>query len=257
VTYVYYATVQSGLPRRTGTVRVSVDWACDKTGCKTISAWPHPAVGGCHALALQVGPIASYGKTNDMLTPEQLDQCNRGIPGARMVAATPAATTPAQPASSGSSGTGSGSQQGSPATTSEPAASNQPATETVPTGQAVTGTDTPAAQPATEPSTPVAQPSESDPVGQPVTQVDAPVAAPTSAPATIAETDRGVTISGIGIVVPQLGVVGGLQTAPSGDATPVSIDVPAITVVGGTQGAAPVAGSPLTIRVPELSAVGR
>lgn len=86
VTYVYTATPQSGSPARLGTVPIGVDWVCDKAGCKTIAAWPQPLVENCAALARQIGPLASYGRSGAMLSPSELDKCNQGIAGAKMIA---------------------------------------------------------------------------------------------------------------------------------------------------------------------------
>ena len=100
MTYTYTAVPQSGAPRQLGSVNAGSAWTCDRSGCKMTSPAAQPAVGGCNALAQRIGPIGSYGRSGAMLSPEQLDQCNRGIPGAvRMAAEAPApAATPAEPA---------------------------------------------------------------------------------------------------------------------------------------------------------------
>lgn len=102
INYVYTAVPQTAPPRRLGAVSAGSDWTCDQSGCKMSSPAAQPAVGGCNALARQIGPIGSYGRTGAMLTPAQLDECNRGIAGAIMLAATDSApaSPPSEPASS-------------------------------------------------------------------------------------------------------------------------------------------------------------
>jgi hypothetical protein len=100
MSYTYTAVPQSGAPRQLGSVNAGSAWTCDRSGCKMTSPAAQPAVGGCNALAQRIGPIGSYGRSGAMLSPEQLDQCNRGIPGAvRMAAEAPApAATPSEAA---------------------------------------------------------------------------------------------------------------------------------------------------------------
>jgi hypothetical protein len=103
MTYTYQAVPQSGAPRQLGSVNAGSAWTCDQSGCMMTSPAAQPAVGGCNALAQRIGPIGSYGRNGAMLSPEQLDQCNHGIPGAiRMAAEAPApvatpSTPPAEP----------------------------------------------------------------------------------------------------------------------------------------------------------------
>lgn len=110
ITYVYTATPQSGPPRRLGSVEAGAVWTCDQTRCTMTTANAQPAVGGCNALAHQIGPIASYGWSKVTLSPSDIDQCNRGVPGAvRMAADAPAPNPPPAdpafvPASEASSG---------------------------------------------------------------------------------------------------------------------------------------------------------
>lgn len=98
ITYVYTATPQAGQPNRLGTVAAGASWSCDERGCKTSAGWDRPAVPGCAALARQIGPIGAYGRDGAALTAEELDSCNRGIPGAVMMAAAPEAPAAAEPA---------------------------------------------------------------------------------------------------------------------------------------------------------------
>jgi hypothetical protein len=98
VTYVYSATAQAGRPNRLGNVAAGATWSCDERGCKTSAGWDRPAVPGCTALARQIGPIGSYGRDGAALTAEELDSCNRGIPGAVMMAAAPEAPAASEPA---------------------------------------------------------------------------------------------------------------------------------------------------------------
>ena len=105
--YTYTAVPQSGAPRQQGSFSAGSTWTCTQTSCTMSSPAAQPAVGGCNALAQRIGPIGSYGRSGAALSPEQLDQCNRGIPGAvRMAAeapaptATPSEATPAETASS-------------------------------------------------------------------------------------------------------------------------------------------------------------
>jgi hypothetical protein len=98
--YSYTAVPQSGAPRQQGSINAGSIWTCDQTSCKMTSPADQPAIGGCNALAQHIGPIGSYGRNGAMLSPEQLDQCNRAIPGAiRMAADAPAPEpVPSEPA---------------------------------------------------------------------------------------------------------------------------------------------------------------
>jgi hypothetical protein len=97
-TYQFVATMQSGRPAMQGPLPGGSAWSCDQTRCTMTSSNPNPAVGGCHVIAGFVGPIASYGWGNHMLSPAELDECNRGIPGAVRLAAEAPAAPPAEPA---------------------------------------------------------------------------------------------------------------------------------------------------------------
>ena len=95
--YTYTAVPQSGAPRQQGSFSAGSTWTCSQTSCTMTSPAAQPAVGGCNALAQHIGPIGSYGRNGAMLSPEQLDQCNRAIPGAVRIAAD--APAPAAPPS--------------------------------------------------------------------------------------------------------------------------------------------------------------
>lgn len=77
--YAYEArTTQAA--RTQGNVNASgIAWACQGSVCSTRGPWPGPGVPACHALALQVGVIASYGRSGAMLTAAELAECNAGL----------------------------------------------------------------------------------------------------------------------------------------------------------------------------------
>jgi hypothetical protein len=65
-------------------------------------------VPACHALALEVGVIASYGRSGVMLSAADLEQCNAGVatqnairPGVRVTPSTPIRPARPQPSQSG------------------------------------------------------------------------------------------------------------------------------------------------------------
>lgn len=101
--YTYTAVPQSGAPRQQGSFSAGSTWTCTQTSCTMSSPAALPAVGGCNALAQHIGPIGSYGRNGAALSPAELDQCNRGIPGAVRMAADAPGPTPAssEPAPAG------------------------------------------------------------------------------------------------------------------------------------------------------------
>ena len=77
--------------RRQGTVSAAgVKWSCKGTRCASSSTSTRPTVDACHSLALQVGPVRGYGRKGLMLTPDELRECNAGIPAAETAGASSA-----------------------------------------------------------------------------------------------------------------------------------------------------------------------
>ena len=74
--YTYTAQLAHNTPV-TGLVDANgITWRCAGRSCETTGPWPAPAVLGCVALAIRVGPIASYGRAGLGLGPLQVLQCN-------------------------------------------------------------------------------------------------------------------------------------------------------------------------------------
>ena len=290
-TYVYVATVQSGSPRRLGSVTVGINWACDKSGCKTIAAWPRPLVTSCNLLAQQIGPIASFGRSGLMLSAAELDACNKGVAGAAMVAVKPTPTIGKTQTTKVPSDTGSDGKTGSaPATPSSLAATTKPPTDTgavedkkdmprdsqtAETNTAeggAAGSTTGAPAPATESSQPrpaaeaAASPGTNSSPSQPTAEAAAAPATEPDVAGTSAQSTGPATAGSI------------VQTADSAPAT-VSSDPPAssaapsggvavgtpggvvvrvaeLALVGGAQGAPTSTAAGLTVATPELSISG-
>ena len=86
-----YGVELAATSRRQGTVSVAgAKWSCKGARCASSSTSTHPTVDACHALALQVGPVRSYGRKGLMLTRDELRECNAGIPAAETAGASSA-----------------------------------------------------------------------------------------------------------------------------------------------------------------------
>lgn len=91
-----YTARTAGMVRRTGAVTGGgITWQCTQNYCMVSGPWRTPGVGSCHALALEVGAIVSYGHPAAQLNAAQLAQCNAGV------AASSSTTTIAPPAPAG------------------------------------------------------------------------------------------------------------------------------------------------------------
>ncbi len=78
-----YAAELAAAARRQGTVSVAgVTWSCKGNRCASSSTSTRPTVDACHSLALQVGPVRSFGRKGLLLTRDELRECNAGIPAA-------------------------------------------------------------------------------------------------------------------------------------------------------------------------------
>jgi len=78
----YIYTAQTSAPvRRAGDVGAgSITWRCQGSTCSTSGPWPQPGIVACRALALQIGPIKSYGRPGALLAAPALAACNAGAP---------------------------------------------------------------------------------------------------------------------------------------------------------------------------------
>lgn len=94
--YLYEARTNEPARTQGNVVTASITWACQGNVCSTRGPWPRPGVPACHALALQVGVITSYGRSGAMLTPAQLAECNAGV-ATPSVIAPGVRVTPSQP----------------------------------------------------------------------------------------------------------------------------------------------------------------
>lgn len=84
-TYTYTAQTSAPVRRSGDIVAGTVAWSCEGTTCTTRGSWPRPGIPACHALALEIGPIQSYGRPGVMLQAPGLTLCNAGVPRDRIV----------------------------------------------------------------------------------------------------------------------------------------------------------------------------
>ena len=81
--------------RQAGPVIASgITWHCKDRSCSVAGPWPVPGIAACQALAAAVGPLRSYGHSSRYLTPDELEQCNRGQQSLAPKPATTAAASP-------------------------------------------------------------------------------------------------------------------------------------------------------------------
>jgi hypothetical protein len=81
--YRYTAVTEAAAAPRQGTVRAgTLMWQCKGNRCTIAGNWPTPAVPACHALALAVGRLRSYGHPTAQLDAVELAKCNEGVKAA-------------------------------------------------------------------------------------------------------------------------------------------------------------------------------
>lgn len=102
-TYSYTAQLAAPATKQGLVEAAGIRWQCSGAACRTTGPWPVPGLEACHALAVKVGVVVSYGHPGAALDRAQLQQCNVGL-AAAPVASAPAmvpmrpALTPAQAA---------------------------------------------------------------------------------------------------------------------------------------------------------------
>jgi len=79
VVYRYTAETVRPAIRRGAVTAIGMTWQCQLSQCTISGGWIGPTVSACSALALQVGPIKSYGRSGAVLSTAQLRQCNAAV----------------------------------------------------------------------------------------------------------------------------------------------------------------------------------
>lgn len=77
--YVYIAETQAVARKQGSVLAGKLAWQCKDSRCTIRGPWEAPGVPACQALAREVGPIRSYGRTGRMLGAPELASCNQGV----------------------------------------------------------------------------------------------------------------------------------------------------------------------------------